>query len=274
MNKSANIVKLSILSVLALILIGLFIVLLTSDIKFNFTTKSNSKLVFDNNITEEFNKIDIDTKSMDIKFEQSSDDTVNIKVYDKDDKNLSVKVEDETLQISSTGKNVCVFFCFINKKEIVISLPQKYYDLIVNSQSGDITSKIDFNNVNISTKSGDINFNKIDSADIKVISGDIDIKEVNSLNCDSKSGDLTIKNINNYIKAETTSGDIRIDNIKLSSDSSIKVTSGDVKIKSADENIYFNTKVTSGDVKINSNNRKAEYELNIKTTSGDIIVNN
>lgn len=273
MNNSINILKIVILSMLTIILVSFLILLLNSDIKFNFKTKP-SKLVYNQNIVEQFNKIDIDTRSLDIKFLKSEDDTVNVKVYDKDDNDLSVKVENDTLKVSSQKKNVCMFFCFSNKREVIISLPQREYDLLVNSTSGDITSKIDFNNLKIGSKSGDVTLQKVGNAEIKVTSGDIKVENANNLVIDSTSGDLILGNIYDSVKLETTSGDIRIDNITLTSDSSIKVTSGDVKINNASENIYFNTKVKSGDVKISNNNRKAEYELSIRTTSGDIIVKN
>ena len=273
MNNSLNILKLTIFSLLAIILVGFLIILLTADIKFDFKTKK-SKLVLDQNITEEFNKIDIDNRSLDIKFVKSADDTTNVKIYDTDDKDIVVNVDNNTLKIENKKKSSCMFFCFYKKRQIVVTLPEREYDLNVDSTSSDIESEVNFNNVNIELTSGDVELKKVGSADIKVTSGDVDVDEANSITINTRSGDVSIDRIYDYTRIETTSGDVKINDINLTSDSSIKVTSGDVKINNASENIYFNTSVKSGDVKINNNNRKAEYELNIKTTSGDIIVKN
>lgn len=269
MNKTITILRIILLIILITILTGILILFINKD--FNFNTKSS--LIYDNNIEEEFNKIDIISKSLDFKFIKSNDDTTNIKFYDNKNNKVNVKVENNTLKIESDNKNTC-FFCITTKREAIITLPEKEYDLLINTTSGDIKSDIDFNKVNIISTSGDIEFNKIKEASIKVISGDIIIEELNSLTIESTSGDVEINKINEQLSINTTSGDINIKELSLTKDSNIKVTSGDILIYSKSNDIYYNAKATSGDIKITNNNRHANTELTINAKSGDITVNN
>ena len=126
----------------------------------------------------------------------------------------------------------------------------------------------------INATSGDIKSELLTYNDytIDVTSGDIELENINSLSGKATSGDVEIKKINSYINFKTTSGDIEIDDLTLTRDSSIKVTSGDVTIDKC-TNAYINTSVKSGDIDVNKNDRHAEYELKITTTSGDIEVN-
>ena len=84
---------------------------------------------------------------------------------------------------------------------------------------------------------------------------------------------MIIESVDGKLNLETTSGDIKIGKLNLTSNSSIGVTSGDVIISKTND-IYIDAHVVSGDTRINTNNRKADVELKVKTISGDIIVNN
>ena len=271
MNKTITILRIILLIILITILTGILILFINKDFKFNFNTKSS--LIYDNNIEEEFNKIDIISKSLDFKFVKSNDDTTNVKIYDNKNNKVTVKVDNNTLKIESDNKNTC-FFCITTKREAIITLPEKEYELLINTTSGDIKSDINFNKVNIISTSGDIEFNEIKEASIKVTSGDIIIKEVNSLTIESTSGDIDINKINEQLSINTTSGDIIIKELSLTKDSNIKVTSGDVTIYSKSSDIYYNAKATSGDILITNNNRHANTELTINAKSGDITINN
>lgn len=271
MERTATLLKIIFLCILIFILVGVLVFFINNDFKFNFDEKS--ALIYDENIENEFNKIDIHSESLDFKFVKSNDDTVNVKVYDNKKNKVNVNVENNTLKIESNNKFKC-FFCFLKKREVIISLPEKIYDLAIDTKSGDITSNVDFNKVNIISISGDIEFNKIKKAFIKSTSGDIKIKEVDDLKIKSTSGDLEVNNVNEHIDIKTTSGDVDIDDLVLTEDSNISVISGDVNIYSKSDDIYYNANAISGDIKISNNNRHANNELTIKTKSGDIIIKN
>ena len=278
MNKRLVITLIILLSLITISLIIGLVLLINNNFpfkldNFNFDFNPKSTLIYDKNIEDNFNTLDIYSKSLDFKFIKSTDNNTNIKIYDNKKNNVSIKTENNTLKIISNNKNTC-FFCFTRKRKAVISLPDKIYDLILQTKSGDIISDIDFNKVDLNSTSGDIKFNGIKDANIKVTSGDIIIKEVDNLKIKSISGDLLINKINKQLDIKTTSGDININYLTLTTNSNIEVTSGDVNILKASNDIYYNTNVLSGDVKINNNNRHANTELIIKTKSGDININN
>lgn len=267
-NKIIKILLIILLTILVVGLIAVFVLLLNNKIDLNI---SQSKLIYDEIITESFNNIQVSTKSLDIKLIKSNDLKANVKVYDRKDSELSVKVEDNTLKIENERHTSWCFLCF-GESKVVISLPEKEYDLVINATSGDIESQVDLNNATIVTTSGDIDFTKVNELVLTVTSGDIEINEVNSITITSTSGDVEIGKVNNSLNIETTSGDIDIDNLTIMKDSNIKVKSGDVTINKTADNIYYNATATSGDVKITNNNRHADYELKIDTKSGDIKV--
>lgn len=278
MNKGITITLISLLSLLVITLIVGLVLLINNNYTFkfnnlNFGLGSKTTLIYDENITENFNKIDIYSKSLDFKFVKSTDSTTNVKVYDDKKNTVSVNVENNTLKINSDNDNVCIF-CFYSKRQAIISLPEKMYDLVLETTSGDIYSEINFNKVDLNTRSGDFELNNIKEGTIKVTSGDIEINEADDLIINATSGDIQINKINKHLDIETTSGDIDINNLNLTKNSNIKVTSGDVTILNASNNIYYNTSVISGDVKVNNNNRHANVELTINTKSGDITVRN
>ena len=269
MNNALKIVS---ISLLIIIIIGLtvgFILIMTNKINFNFF---KTELVYNENIKEEFNKINISTDSIDIKLVKSKDDIANVKVYDRKDDYVSVRVEDGTLIIENRNDIKNWLFSF-GKKEILISLPEKEYDIVSKSTSGDFVSSINLNNADISATSGDIILQNVNNLKIKLTSGDIETKEVNNMTSISTSGDVEISKINNSINVETTSGDIDIDSISITKNSNIRATSGDITINKSSSNIYYDANVTSGNIKIDDNNRHADYELKINTKSGDIRVN-
>ena len=67
------------------------------------------------------------------------------------------------------------------------------------------------------------------------------------------------------------SGSIEIDSLNISENSLITTKSGNVHINSKND-IYVETETVSGDDNIKNNNRKADIEVKIATTSGSIYV--
>ena len=246
---------------------------INEDFDFKFSFNDKSELIVDQTIEESIEKIVINTKSLDIKFKKSNDNTSSVKIYDYKDSDARVNVDNNILTITS-DKNNNYIFSFYKKREVIITLPEKLYDLEVKTKSGDIKSNIDFNIVSIKSTSGDINLNNIKEANIDLTSGDIHIDEVDSIVIDSTSGDIEINKINEYVSIVSTSGDVDIKSLELTKNSSIKATSGDVTILASSKDVYYNASATSGDIKIKENNRHAEIELIINTKSGDIKVIN
>ena len=124
-NKIIKILLIILLTILVVGLIAVFVSLLNNKIDLNI---SQSKLIYDEIITESFNNIQVSTKSLDIKLIKSNDLKTNVKVYDRNDSELSVKVEDNTLKIENERHTSWCFLCF-GESKVVISLPEKEYDL-------------------------------------------------------------------------------------------------------------------------------------------------
>lgn len=294
MNSALNIVKIVLLSIIAVALIGLLIILLNGKIKIKgIDLYEKTELVYENTFAEEISNLDIITTNNDIKIEEKEIENIEVKIYDRKDAKPTAEVKDNTLYIENKDEVRIGFSFGINgNSRIEIAVPKgTTYNLKIDGTSSDVDSLINLKNVNIETKSGDVNLkNSIDTT-INTTSGDITVGNTDKLEITTTSGDIKtgsvkesiyakatsgdflLGDINGKLTLNTTSGDIKINKVNLTNDSTVKVTSGDVVIGETND-IYIDAHVVSGDVKVNTNNRKSDYELKINTTSGDIIVNN
>lgn len=125
---------------------------------------------------------------------------------------------------------------------------------------------------NLQTTSGKIEVESLKEGETKSTSGKIEIGETNNIIAQNTSGGIVINKVNGSCDLASKSGSIKIEELIISDNSSIKTTSGNVKVISG-ENMYIETSTNSGSVKINGNDRKAEVELKIQTTSGSIKIN-
>lgn len=276
MNSALNIVKIILLSIIAVALVLILIFLLNGKVNIKgFTLYEKTELVYEETYTENVENLKVLTTSNDVVIEEKETDSINVKVYDRKDAKPTSKIENNTLIIENKKEPSIGFSFGINgSAKIVITVPKNStYNLDVEGTSSDIDSSINLKDVNISVTSGDISLKDSNNIAIKTTSGDVKLGSTNTSSINVKSGDISIEEINNKLTLSATSGDVRIDKINLNSDSSISVVSGDVLIGKTND-IYINTSVVSGDVKVKTNNRHAKNELKIKTTSGDITVNN
>lgn len=295
-SKNSIIIKVVLLSVLAVFLVGVMLFFMLSKwsfkrIKFSFGDVKSSKLVISETYNvNDINKIDFKLVDSDVDIRYSENDEVRLEVYDKNDNNVDVSLTDGILSVDfEKFSNICIGFCFNNRKTILY-LPKEFNrDININSASGDVLiNSFPNSSVSVSTASGDIKVEgalkgKINSTsgevflrdipviDIKTISGDIDIINVTSLEGSSVSGSVEVNGLTSYINFKTTSGDYELSNINLDMNSKLSSISGDVEINGI-SSVYVNTSTVSGDIEVNSSDRKSDIELSIKTTSGDIEV--
>lgn len=276
MNNALNIVRVVLLSIIAIALIFILIVLLNGKVNIKgFTLYEKTELVYEENYNEEVNNLSIYTTGNDVIIEEKEQEAINVKVYDRKDTQPEVYVKDNTLVIKNKKDiSIGISFGILGSSKIVITVPKNNtYNLKVEGTSSDTKSSINLKNVDIKVISGDVNLKDTLDTTIKNVSGDVELGSTNELSISTKSGDINVASVNSKLTIETISGDVNIANLLLDSDSSIKVTSGDVTIGKTND-IYINTSIVSGNVKVNRNNRHAKNELSIKTTSGDIKVNN
>lgn len=277
-NKTLAIIKISLLSFIAFLLTIILIILLINPKKsWNiFELSSKSELVYENKIEDNIKEINVTTKAAAIEIKKSTKNYIEVKYYgEKDDKELTLTKENQILEINENKNYFCIGICNYAAHKIVISVPENYeYEINLKTTSGDINlEEINNQNLNIKTISGDVSVQKAENAKIETTSGDIEINEVNRLNAKSVSGEIIIKFLKSKCNLKTTSGDIEIDNLELLDDSDITSISGDIEI---DKNLgaYIKTETLSGEVNVENNDRYAKNELKIKTTSGDIEVEN
>jgi len=294
MSSALNIIKIILLSIIAVALVGLLIVALNGKIKINgIDLVEKTELVYENTFSEPVENLNIVTTNNDVKIEEKETEGIEVKIYDRKDAKPTAEVKDNTLYIDNIDEVRIGFSFGINgNSRIEITVPKgTTYNLKVEGTSSDVDSLINLKEVNIDTKSGDINLKDSINTIINTTSGDILVGDTNKLEITTTSGDIKTGNVKESIYAKatsgdfllgdingkltlnTTSGDIKINSVNLTKDSSIKVISGDVVISKTND-IYIDAHATSGDIKVNTNNRKSDYELKINTTSGDIIVNN
>ena len=296
-NKSSIIVKIVLLSILAVVLLAIMMFFMVSKwnfrkISFNFGNGESSKLV----VTEiynvnDINKIDFKLLDSDVDIRYSDSDKVKLEIYDKNSKNILYGLNEGVLSVDFEKKSIiCIGFCFNNRKTILY-LPKEYSkSIVIDTASGDINidnfslATIDVSTASgevdvigakegdVSTVSGEVNLRDIPLLKVKTISGDIEIYNVVSLEGSSVSGEVNVTSLKSYINFKTTSGDYELNDIHLDRNSKISSISGEVQIDGLNL-VYVNTSTISGEVQIGSSDRKSEIELSIKTTSGDIEVN-
>ena len=247
-------IKITLLSIVCVALVCFMVALIRNGFSFE---NMKRKLIY--NETYEVTNIEeikIKSRSSDINIYEADDDKITVKVYGQEKNKVDVTNEDGKLTINLKNKStVCFGICLGNKMEIY--LPKDYEGSFdIETTSGDIESELKTYN----------------DYTINVTSGDIELNNVKSLVGHATSGDIEIDKLSSYIDFKTTSGDIDIDEFTVNKNSSIKVTSGDVTIKKC-ENAYVEASAKSGDIDVNKNDRHAEFELKIKTTSGDIEIN-
>lgn len=275
-NKTLTIIKLILLSIIALLLTTILIVLLVKPrSNFNlFKVNNKSELVYERDITEPIKKINITTKASSIQVETNDTNKISVKYYgDKEDKELDLSTANEVLNINEDTSYFCLGFCNFAEHKIIISLPKEIdYELDFNTASGDIyIPNINLSNIDIKTVSGDIKVINAKNANLESTSGDIEITEVEKLVSKTVSGEINVNRIKRSCDIKTTSGDVDISLLEITTDSNISTVSGDVEIET-NSNSYVKTETTSGEVSIDNNNRYAKTELTVKTTSGDIEV--
>lgn len=296
-EKSSIIIKVVLLSVLAVVLVGVMLFFMFSRwahkrLYFSFGDFGKSELQLSEVYSkEQIKKMNFSLVSADIDVKYSNSDEIKLEIYDKDDKSYNVSLTDGMLDLDfSKVSRICIGFCYSDRR-VVMYLPEEFQgnidvstasgevdiesfvnsDIKVTTASGDVEVK-GASKVSVSTASGEAILKDIPNVNVKTISGDISVSNVQTLEGSSVSGSVYVNNLKGSIDFKTTSGDYELDNIYLDKSSRLSSVSGEVEINGINP-IYVSTSTISGDARVNTSDRKSDIELNIKTTSGDIEVN-
>lgn len=260
MKNRGFIIALIILLVLVILSLIWFLIIGISG-KMNFWNgfaRKSENLVYDEIYDiSEVKDIEVSSNAGDITFKESSSDEIRVMVYAKNKNDASVNLDGNFLRVKNDISNKSRWFNFNTYlSDIIIYVPRDFE-----------------NNISIKNNYGDCTLTSLKEAslDIHLDCGDLKLGDIKNVNIKSNYGDVKISNILNKCTIDSSCGDIKIENVDLKEDSSIKSDFGNVKIKSAN-NVYIDAKVDLGDVKIEGNNRHSDITLKIKSDCGDIKV--
>ena len=271
----------TLISFLILIIAGisiLFVMILNGNIrldsfKFKFGNSYITEIAIDEVYEESFDKVNITTSAGDIKIHESDSDSIKLVIFNKKEK-TKVTTDNNILDIDVKSKK-CNFFC-INPKiaKVELYIPSNYdKDIKITTQYGDINIE-KFENATFDIKSnyGDIKIDEINSAKLNLDYGDVKINTINELIAESNYGDIKVNTVNNYLNLSCDYGDIKLDKVNLTKNSTIKADYGDVKINTI-QGVYIDSKTSLGDNDVNGSDRTSNMTLTIKVDYGDIEVN-
>ncbi|MBQ8741466.1 MAG: DUF4097 family beta strand repeat protein [Clostridia bacterium] len=229
-------------------------------------------------VKEDFDNISILGSECDISFKLADDGVCKIECSEGESLSHFIEVKDNRLVIERIDErkwyqHIGVYFGEIH---LTVYLPDYSYDsLIIASYSGDVEISKDFafNNAEIITSSGKINFTARVSKELKLgsSSGEIYASEVmpKELNVYSSSGDISLDNIEcEKLVAKSASGEIKLNDILVSGDLEAKSTSGDIGLEGCDaQTLYLQS--NSGDI---DGRLLSEKTFDATTTSGEVLV--
>lgn len=229
-------------------------------------------------VTDAFTDISIIGSECDIDFKISDDGVCKIECAEGETLSHFIEVKDNRLVIERIDnrkwyEHIGIYYGEIH---LTVYLPHySYNSLIVASVSGDIeiTKDFEFNNAEIITTSGDINFAARINEKLKLhsTSGEIGLGPIitKDVEIDSLSGDITLQNVrSDNIRLNSTSGEISLNQVLINDDMQIKSTSGDIELEYIDANTLY-MQSTSGDIKGTLLTPKI---FSVDTTSGNVSV--
>ncbi len=293
-NNKATILLIVLLSLTIIALIFFMITMINkkhhSYFRLGFITKRIEELQIEETYKNTYDKINIVTDAADIEIKKSENEDIYLKIYSEKDRSKVLDNETE-LNIEVTQKK-CVGLCINNKiSKVELYLPENYdKEIKIDNKYGDIEiasfENINFdikedagdikiekaNIVNINNNYGDIKINEIKNGTIKESAGDVEIQKVDSIDIKNNSGDVKITEINEYVKIDGDAGDIKIEKLNITKDSSIDTNVGEVTISKTND-IFIDAETDVGKAKIEENNNKSQITLKIESNVGDIKVN-
>ncbi len=118
--------------------------------------------------------------------------------------------------------------------DIEVNESLKFEDLTISSTSGDIKmGDVEAKSIQIESISGDIKLQHLIDEDLrlKTVSGDIKVESAKGkVEAKTTSGTIEIKEIDGYVELTSVSGDVKSDDFKVTGDSRVKTTSGNVRM--------------------------------------------
>lgn len=246
------------------------------------STRESTLITREVTVTEDFDKILIDTDISDVKFVPYNG-AADPQVTFREQENIghSVTVEDGTLKIQMVDErnwtdHIGIFDLFgqLESPEITLYLPNTQYASVrISTDTGDIQipGTLDAWEVLLRTDTGDISCVGIsgDVLDCMSATGDISVQNSvpNVMRLQSDTGDCKVRvAAGDEIHMITTTGDKELENVtckRLTCESN----TGDVELEQVNAEEYLQVFTTTGDVEIESCDAGV---VNIETDTGDV----
>lgn len=246
----------------SLIALGLLTVIVVMSIfGWDWSKLNNNKYETNTHvITEEFEKLSIDTATADIVLVPSDNGECRIECYEMKKAKHSVFVEDGTLNVKIEDTRKWYDYIGLNfgKVKITVYIPAAgYSELAINDSTGDIEIPGDFSfeNIDIFVSTGDVNCRASASGDVKI---------------ETSTGDITLANARaGSASVFATTGDIRILNSDFNEDVIVGVSTGDVILSDVTcKNLV--SRGSTGDVTLGS--VKASEGLSVHRSTGKVML--
>lgn len=249
-------------------------------------------------ISGTYDKVVINIDTDNLLIYPSNHTTPRVECYENEKKFYEVKVEDNTLFI--TSKDNRKFYdrlISFGSKDIKLHLPNSTIELLdINASTCDITvyTGLTINNLDIENSTGDIKIksNILNSLTIDNSTGDITINNctaMGDIKLETSTGDINIFNTNaKKLNIEVSTGDTNLSNVILSGDFTMEGSTGDLVLDGFDaSNInvslstgnvigtilthkFFIAKSSTGDVEVPETRDGGECRITLST--GDILI--
>ncbi len=228
-------------------------------------------------INETFDGISVNTTTADIIFVFSNDGKCRVECYEEENAKHSATVKDGILTVELIDKRSVYDFIGINldSPKVTVCLPEReYVSLLIAENTGDIGIPKDFTfqEVSISSSTGDVNFyaSASEMVRIKTSTGDIHVKNMSTgaLDLSVSTGKVTVSDVTcrGDINVEVSTGKAHLTDIACKSVISSGST-GDISLNHVIAAEKFSIRRSTGDINFE---RSDAAEIFAKTDTGDV----
>ena len=260
MNKFIKIAVSSI--IFGIVLIGLATYLNNGHIpRFSSNSEKKNYSVSVNDVKN----LDIDIIDSDVALEENtSSKNIEIEYYTALERKVRIEHTENKLSIKENKNIVGINFnIFSEKRKLIIKIP-KSSNIDINSENkiGDFIIKdLDIKSLMINSKIGDVYITNTSTSDteIKLATGNLKIDN--------------LKSKNSSLKINVATGNIKLNNINDLKDISIDNETGDIELSSSTiKDINITNEL--GNIKVSNLPSESSDNINLKTTTGNIILSN
>lgn len=240
-NRGILITLIVVLSIIALLLTGILTFSIVSEMP-SFSSIKLKTIYDEAYSTSEISNISIDSDAGDVIVRNSTDGQIRLTAEGTNEKDFEAAVNGDTLTVSSrsAGRNKWLnLHSRRGIREIILYIPTDFNALDINLNLGDVEIED-----NLNTK----------------------------LTVENNMGDIEAKTLAGSFNLHTDMGNIEINRIDISENSSATTSMGDIEIENANGvNIY--AKTSMGDCDVKNNTPSSPIILTAETDMGNVEIN-